>query len=680
MAKVIAMLLITLLLSLKAIAQVSVDSSRVRPSTVENMLEMLAEQENLSDEALSDLADNLIALLEDPINLNDTTPENLRRLPLSELQIMAVTEYIRNHGQMVTPYELQLVPSFDETLTEQLLPFIKTVPLESVRAAKRVFKSRVLTRYRRVFEKQKGYRSGIQNGYLGSPDALLVKAKITASRKIQLGITAEKDAGEEFFKGNNAQGFDFYSGYLALSRIGVIKQLIIGDFSANFGQGLTLSSGYSLGKASLMVSPEKHRPTVTPYSSTDENRFFRGVAATSIDRKITLTAFASRKHIDASVDSDSAEFVQGIESIQATGSHATNIEMKNKHSVMESTIGFNASYSKNQLRVGTSCFALAISKDFIQPTNPYQLQDADPTNIVRFGADFLYYRKQATFFGEFAMDKRFATASITGVSLLLAPAFNASLIGRRYENNYPYRYAGGFGEGSKTSGEKGICIALEFTPYKRWRVSAYADLFEFTWLRYRVSAPSSGTELSATANYSPSKTLALQLGLSQNNRPFDVTLDNLSQLEQTTRTRAKIQLTFAPAEAVTAKTRLEATRFERETAPTENGVVILQDITWHNPSNRFSVSGRVAFYRTDGWNSRVYAYENDVLYSFTVPAYYLSGSRYYLLTSYSLTSACKVWIKWSNTLFFGKNEVGSGLSAINGNSKSDIKVQLLLRF
>ena len=680
MARSAVILLVALILSLKATAQVVVDTTLRYPYVVENMLEMLAERENLSDEALTDIADNLIALLEDPVNLNDTAPDNLGRLPISAFQIIALTEYIRNHGQMVTPYELQLVPGFDETLTEQLLPFIKVVTLERLKLGKRIFRSSVLTRYKRVLETQKGYRPGVDGGYAGSPDALLIKAKITATQKIRLGVTAEKDPGEEFFKGSNSRGFDFHSGYLALSRIGIMKQVVVGDFSANFGQGLTLWSGYSLGKASLMTSPEKHQQTVTPYSSTDENRFFRGVAVASTLQKITLTAFASKKLIDASLEIDTSGFTQGIESLQATGSHATKTELKNKQRVMESAGGFNASYNGNQLRIGASCFGLKTNQDYIQSTKPYQLQDANPTDILRLGVDFLYYQKRATYFGEVAVDKNFTTASLAGLTMQVAPAFNAMVIGRNYESSYPYRYAGGFGEGGKTSGEKGICLALEFTPYKKWRVKAHADFFEFTWLRYRVSAPSSGTELSATANYSHSRTFAIQLGLSQNKRPYDVTLNNLTRLEQTTRTKARIQLTFAPASAVIAKTRIEATWFERETAATEDGVVILQDITWHDFSNNLSISGRVAFYRTDGWNSRVYAYENDVLHSFSVPAYYLSGARYYLVMGYSISPKCKAWIKWSITQLFQENEVGSGLAATNGNSKNDIKVQLLLRF
>ena len=58
-----------------------------------------------------------------------------------------------------------------------------------------------------------------------------------------VSFTGEKDAGEEFFQGSQKNGFDFYSAHLFVQGFGTIKQLAIGDFQAQFGQGLTFWSG-----------------------------------------------------------------------------------------------------------------------------------------------------------------------------------------------------------------------------------------------------------------------------------------------------------------------------------------------------------------------------------------------------------------------------------------------------
>ncbi|MBL0144814.1 MAG: hypothetical protein IPP48_02690 [Chitinophagaceae bacterium] len=52
-------------------------------------------------------------------------------------------------------------------------------------------------------------------------------------------MLGEKDAGEQFFKGNQKQGFDFYSTHLFARNIGIVKALALGDFTVNMGQGLT---------------------------------------------------------------------------------------------------------------------------------------------------------------------------------------------------------------------------------------------------------------------------------------------------------------------------------------------------------------------------------------------------------------------------------------------------------
>ena len=42
--------------------------------------------------------------------------------------------------------------------------------------------------------------------------------------------------------------------------------------------------------------------------------------------------------------------------------------------------------------------------------------------------------------------------------------------------------------------------------------------------------------------------------------------------------------------------------------------------------------GRITYFNTDNWDTRIYNYENDVLYHFTIPAYYDKGIRYLLIT------------------------------------------------
>jgi hypothetical protein len=90
------------------------------------------------------------------------------------------------------------------------------------------------------------------------------------------------------------------------------------------------------------------------------------------------------------------------------------------------------------------------------------------------------------------------------------------------------------------------------------------------------------------------------------------------------------------------------------------------------------VSGnlRLQYFETGGYNSRVYAFESDVLYGYSVPPFFDKGARYYGNMAWNITRRVTLWIKWAQTIFSNKETIGSGLEEIKGNVKSDFKIQL----
>ena len=93
-----------------------------------------------------------------------------------------------------------------------------------------------------------------------------------------MGLTAEKDPGEQFFRGAQKQGFDFYS-FHAFYRGGkYLKSFAFGDYQIQLGQGLNLWSSYAFGKSSDILTMKRNPIPIKPYTSVDESRFFRGAA------------------------------------------------------------------------------------------------------------------------------------------------------------------------------------------------------------------------------------------------------------------------------------------------------------------------------------------------------------------------------------------------------------------
>jgi hypothetical protein len=117
----------------------------------------------------------------------------------------------------------------------------------------------------------------------------------------------------------------------------------------------------------------------------------------------------------------------------------------------------------------------------------------------------------------------------------------------------------------------------------------------------------------------------------------------------------------------------------RGTSP-EQGFLSYVDIIYKPLRKPYSGNLRFQYFETDSYNSRMYAYENDVLYSFSIPVFYDKGYRYYLNITYDITRRLSVWMRFAQTVYPDKNVIGSGLDEINGRKKTEIKFQSIFNF
>jgi DNA uptake protein ComE-like DNA-binding protein len=266
------------------VLQDSTDAIELQKQKIENYSEQTESEWDITD-VVSTLEYNI----KHPINLNNADFEDLQKLGLlDDIQIKNLLDHIKKNGKLLTVYELQTIEGFDSELIEMLLPYVVVNDL-----GKRKFNFRdiskfstndIMFRYQRILEKQKGY-SDVSDSvrqhapgsyYLGSPDKLYLKYRFNYFNNIKIGLTAEKDAGEEFFTGSNRYGFDFYSGYINVNNIGILKNVVVGDYLLQFGQGLTLWNGISFGKSADAVAIKKIARGIAPSNSVYENGFMRG--------------------------------------------------------------------------------------------------------------------------------------------------------------------------------------------------------------------------------------------------------------------------------------------------------------------------------------------------------------------------------------------------------------------
>ena len=249
-----------LFFSSTALAQVN-DSIPVDQQT-EQLIEDISEANDGADIDYSEITEELSFYLEHPLNLNTADPDVLKRVfLLNDFQVYKLKAYISTTGELVTLYELNNIEGYDLETIYRILPYVTVAPSLSPYAInlKDVFKygrHQLFVRYTQVLEEQKGYSAASDSllatnpnaRYLGGPQKIYTKYGFNYRNKIRFGITAEKDPGEEFFAGTQKQGFDFYSAHLFLKDFGVVKALALGDYQLQFGQGLAIWNGLSMGK------------------------------------------------------------------------------------------------------------------------------------------------------------------------------------------------------------------------------------------------------------------------------------------------------------------------------------------------------------------------------------------------------------------------------------------------
>ena len=107
--------------------------------------------------------------------------------------------------------------------------------------------------------------------------------------------------------------------------------------------------------------------------------------------------------------------------------------------------------------------------------------------------------------------------------------------------------------------------------------------------------------------------------------------------------------------------------------------MLYQDLKFSPEKFPLSASFRTTWFNTDSYNSRIYAYENDVLYAFSIPAYFGKGWHNYINLKYELSEKLDVWFKIGHTIRSDSETISSGYNEIDGNRKTEVKFQLRLK-
>ena len=398
------------------------------PEIITGIAEELASDE--SDPGKSALfIEQLNDLYENPVHINSQDETELARLFfLNDFQIKALKDYTLSSGKIVSAFEIANIPGFDREIAEMMIPFITLENNLSYLDESSVFRSTLLSNFSIK-------SSDNDTSAPGSPVKLLTKGTFSSGH-LSGGFTAEKDQGERLLNGYPYLP-DFLSANLSISGFRFIKRIIIGDYSSRFGQGTNINTGIRTGFSLTAPGNMSGRDEIKPYTSTDENNFFRGIASQFQIKNFGFSFLYSLNKIDATINSTDGISNDYIDSFYKSGLHTTSSSMVKKDVVTETFYGANLSYSFTGIKIGLTLsqnnFSLPL---FVSGISPEEIYDFRGTNNRLTTFYYSWLIKKMILSGEVSAHNFNKLAIVQGLTFKPSGRLSINILYRYFQPRY----------------------------------------------------------------------------------------------------------------------------------------------------------------------------------------------------------------------------------------------------
>ncbi|WP_205512302.1 hypothetical protein [Longitalea arenae] len=659
----------------------------------EQQLEMQAErEEGLTEDDTQ--WQQLEYLTKHPLNLNAATENELKGLRLlTDLQTSNFLLYRHLLGPLLQVHELQAIPAWDLTTIKQLLPYI-TVSDEKhlvARLSERLKQGEqtALLRFARTISNSGDLKATTEK-YLGSSSAVLFRYKYNHKNLLQYGITGDKDAGEAFLQGAQQKGFDFYSFHCFARKLGIIQSLAIGDFTVAFGQGLIQWQGMAFKKNASVLNIKRQGPALQPYNSAGEYNFHRGLGITLQKKNIRATFFGSLRQLDANLVTDSALHDQVyISSIITSGYHRTPGELNDRHNLRCVTTGGSLQIANARSHIGIQAVNYNLSEALRPSADLYDRYAIRGRHWVNSSVDYSYTFRNMHVYGELAMDKEQNRAMIHGLLASLDPKVDLALVYRNISASYQSLFSNAFTENSLPVNENGLYAGLTLRPLAGWKLDVYMDIFRFPWLKYQVHAPSGGHEYLVQLGYTPYKQVDIYSRFRHETKWLNIAdaAFGVPPIVAVRRLNWRTHINYRLNRSVELRSRVETVWYTGKGRQQETGFLWYTDVYVKPAFKPFSCNARLQYVETDSYNSRVYAWENTVLYNYSTPPLYNKALRCLVNVNYRLTArpqkqpskkiSCLFSLSWAQAVHPAKAAVEATETAVEAYNRSDLKLQMI---
>lgn len=615
----------------------------------EQYLNQVMNAEDMASEQWQENYDLLCELEQNPININKTTREELEQIPfLSTQQVEALMEYLYRYDSMKSLAELQMIKEIGPQVRKLLECFVYVgdEPKQKTR-----FRHELVANGRVPFYERKGDK----DGYLGDRYRHWLRYQVERGDNMKLGIVASKDAGEPFFTNENKYGYDYYSPYLQLKKMGHLETLVLGNFRTSMGMGMVMNNSFGLGKIAVLQNLGRNATGLRTHSSRSEG-YLQGVGATiNYGRGIRTTAFVSYAPIDATLNNDGS-----ARTILTSGYHRTETEMEKKHNMHVLKTGGTLRYDVGRMHIALNALYNHLDRE-LRPNKKqmYNYYKPEGINFMNASIDYGYRGRRWALNGETATDDKGHIATINTISVSTNNNINIMVLQRFYAYQYASLDAQSYSGGGKIQNESGIYVGLSWQPSSTWQLTAYTDYAYHPWPMYRESTASHSVDNMIQCVHTTEKWKLMGRY-------------RLKIKEQEHRTRISIEYSSSQ---FSARTQFDGGYCTAQKS--EFGAMISENVAYTHDWLRLNAG--VGYFDTDSSNSRVYLYENGPLYTYSMQQFYGEGIRYWMMLRASIGRKLTFTAKIGVTDYFDRVKISSDNQQIDQSSQTDLDIQVRWR-
>lgn len=651
---------------------------------------------------IQELTDELIFYSNNPFDINHASHSQLLKSPFfSTRQALEIIEHKKRFGPLISIYELQVISKINPSQLLLILPFVSILKSPvTLKENIRLGRHQILSLTETSIPNNNGQKRKTHPGsdslshYLGSNVYHNVRYKFDYQKRISWGLNLEKDAGEamQIDIPKNKWVYDYHSMYFVLKGMGKIDNLQLGDYHANFGQGLTMSTGLSFGKSGLITSAKRSYVHFKPNRSLRENAFLRGIGISIKHQNLTFGSFLSMRKREGSVyleyNPKDKSILKSTSSITEDGGYyRTASEYARKNTIRDFQTGGFLEYNTSILKVG---FIHQFRKfnTYVLPQHNRFLSTSFIGN--KYIKDGMYYDavyRNVNVYGEVCYSPfNSSFGQLHGALISLHKSLDINVLFRNYHPQFISYQTNGFGEKSTTQNETGLYLGFNIYLNDIIKVVGYHDFFRHAKATTNLKAPSYGQDLWIEIQYKPNKTFLAYYRFRTESKKINGTEIPLTKIHTRKVARHRINTTFKLSNSLTLKNRIEWNEV-RIVNKSSAGSMIYQDISYNPMNKSYSLSGRIALNQIDDYSNRIYTFEKAPLYDYPMFNHNFSGIRFYGILKFTTFTKTDFWLKYGylqhHTLIHSIDKpysIGSGLQETNGPTRHTFTIQIRQSF